>query len=463
MIASFVGSMVAYGLMGVAWSLWVVCVARVLVGVMKQTTTLATAYIAEITNPDERTAAMAKLSTMTGVGFILGPMMGSLLARYNLRFPFLLSAALFAIDIVVCVFFLPNVKPDPTLNIVFDPTCPITGKRGVCIASQSEKEDKEIAEAHVKPLAEASGEEVVNWLEDLGFGTQETLSKLKKKSGKAVLELSTAELASLIELKELYLPVFERSLEAAKRVGIPGSSPAPEKEKAKPAAPSGVTPATKQGLLSSAKETVSNVWVTLQAVRQRPKLFKVLMHSLLTTTGLLILESTMLLFLQLKFGLEAKSNGFIMAYSGVLGVVTNMFLVARTIRYLGGEEKALAFALMTAAFGSVIVAFAPTLNYFLLGLAPFTFGVYVSKTCLVVLMTQMSPKDKRGSYLGVLNSLEAGARVLVPSFSGILLEINPAIPCTVSGVIFAVLILGWQGTKFVPVPIPNPPSAKKQN
>lgn len=164
MIASFVGSMLAYGLMGVAWSLWVVCVARVMVGVMKQTTTLATAYISEITNPDERTGAMAKLSTMTGMGFIVGPILGSIMARYSLRLPFLLSAALFAIDIIVCVVFLPNVKPDPNLNIMFDPTCPITGKRGVCIASQSEKEDKELVEAHTKPFAEANGTEVAAWV-----------------------------------------------------------------------------------------------------------------------------------------------------------------------------------------------------------------------------------------------------------------------------------------------------------
>lgn len=54
---------------------------------------------------------MAKLSSVIGVGFIFGPLLGSLLSRYHLRLPLVISALLFLLDVIAGFLFLPETQP----------------------------------------------------------------------------------------------------------------------------------------------------------------------------------------------------------------------------------------------------------------------------------------------------------------------------------------------------------------
>lgn len=89
---------------------------RAQVGLVKQTTTVGQAYISDITTPAERTGDFALMTTVVGIGFVVGPAFGSLFARIHLRLPFFVAAALFLLDILCTVFFLKDsTRPaDPT-------------------------------------------------------------------------------------------------------------------------------------------------------------------------------------------------------------------------------------------------------------------------------------------------------------------------------------------------------------
>lgn len=52
------GSCLGYGMLGVAGDLPTLMFARILVGIVKQTQTLSTAYISEVTTPVQRTQAL---------------------------------------------------------------------------------------------------------------------------------------------------------------------------------------------------------------------------------------------------------------------------------------------------------------------------------------------------------------------------------------------------------------------
>jgi MFS family permease len=116
LLVSMIGHAGAYLLMGFADSLWLLALSRVLSGVTSANLAAAYAYIADITTPDERAAAMGKISAAFGLGFAVGPAIGGLLAggdtmaEANLLRP-AVAAALFSLAAAAAVWrFLPETQ-----------------------------------------------------------------------------------------------------------------------------------------------------------------------------------------------------------------------------------------------------------------------------------------------------------------------------------------------------------------
>ncbi len=81
---------------------------RTLAGVTGASLTVATAYIADITQEGERAGAFGRMNACFGIGFIAGPVLGGLAGSYALRAPFFLAAALNGVSALLCVFALPE-------------------------------------------------------------------------------------------------------------------------------------------------------------------------------------------------------------------------------------------------------------------------------------------------------------------------------------------------------------------
>ena len=77
-----------YILMAMAPSLWWLFVGRVISGVTSSTYGTAGAYIADVTPPEQRAAKFGMLGVAFGIGFIVGPSLGGVLAGVTLRAPF---------------------------------------------------------------------------------------------------------------------------------------------------------------------------------------------------------------------------------------------------------------------------------------------------------------------------------------------------------------------------------------
>ncbi len=91
-----------------ATSLWLLLIGRLLGGALSANLAVATAYVADITAPEERAARFGKLGAAFGVGFILGPVIGGVLGEYDLRLPFLCAAGLSGLNVLYGVFVLPE-------------------------------------------------------------------------------------------------------------------------------------------------------------------------------------------------------------------------------------------------------------------------------------------------------------------------------------------------------------------
>jgi DHA1 family tetracycline resistance protein-like MFS transporter len=105
------GSAVSYLAFGLAGSLVVLFAARILAGVMSAHIGVAQAYVADVTPPEKRARGMGLIGAAFGLGFIFGPAIGGVLARYGAAVPFLGAAALTAANGVLAVFLLPESLP----------------------------------------------------------------------------------------------------------------------------------------------------------------------------------------------------------------------------------------------------------------------------------------------------------------------------------------------------------------
>lgn len=85
-----------YVIMALAGSIWLLLIGRFVGGVTAATQATASAYMADISTPEERTKNFGLVGAAFGAGFVIGPLMGGFLAEYGTRAPFWAAAFLAA-------------------------------------------------------------------------------------------------------------------------------------------------------------------------------------------------------------------------------------------------------------------------------------------------------------------------------------------------------------------------------
>src|SRR5437867_2512601 len=93
-LLSCLGLGLDYFIMALAPTVGWLFLGRVLSGITASSFTTSFAYIADVTEPDERARRFGMLGAAFGVGFILGPAVGGLLGGISLRAPFWAAGAL---------------------------------------------------------------------------------------------------------------------------------------------------------------------------------------------------------------------------------------------------------------------------------------------------------------------------------------------------------------------------------
>ena len=90
-------------------ALWLVLLSRVIAGVCGANITVAQAYIADITPPEQRSAKMGLVGMAFGLGFILGPAIGGFASKYwGITAPGWVAASLCALNFFSALVRLPE-------------------------------------------------------------------------------------------------------------------------------------------------------------------------------------------------------------------------------------------------------------------------------------------------------------------------------------------------------------------
>lgn len=109
LLLSLLGFGIDYIILAVAPTYGWLFIGRVIAGMTGASFTTATAYIADV-SPDETTRAknFGMIGAAFGLGFVLGPALGALLATWGIRAPFYAAAALCLLNCLYGYFLLPE-------------------------------------------------------------------------------------------------------------------------------------------------------------------------------------------------------------------------------------------------------------------------------------------------------------------------------------------------------------------
>lgn len=87
LVISLFGAAIGYSLFGVGGALWVFFVSRIVAGFTGGNLTAAQAYIADVSSDEDRAKNFGLVGAAFGIGFILGPSLGGVLAKISLTAP----------------------------------------------------------------------------------------------------------------------------------------------------------------------------------------------------------------------------------------------------------------------------------------------------------------------------------------------------------------------------------------
>jgi len=111
LLFSMIAFSIDYGLMALAPTLAWLFLGRAIAGIAGALYSPANAVLADVTPPEKRGATFGLMGAGFGLGFILGPAIGGLLAGFGTRAPFIAAASIAALNALWMAFWLPETLP----------------------------------------------------------------------------------------------------------------------------------------------------------------------------------------------------------------------------------------------------------------------------------------------------------------------------------------------------------------
>lgn len=179
----------------------------------------------------------------------------------------------------------------------------------------------------------------------------------------------------------------------------------------------------------------------LLAALRRPFTGSLLISRFVFGVAFAMLQTIFSLYALTKFGLSATQTGFILAYVGVLAVITQGFLVGQLTRSVREDVLILGCA---ALHGVSLVAWgwAPTVPLMLISMAPVAFSGGMLNTLLTSTLTKAVDKTETGGILGFSTAIESSTRIIAPIAGGALIaQLGPWAPGLVGGLMMAGLVI----------------------
>jgi MFS transporter, DHA1 family, tetracycline resistance protein len=111
LILSQCGTFVGFIILALANSLWVIFLSRIIDGLTAGNLSLAQAYIADVTTPENRAKSFGVIGVAFGIGFLIGPATSGFLSQFGYAYPIFTAAFLSMCSIICTSTLLPKAEP----------------------------------------------------------------------------------------------------------------------------------------------------------------------------------------------------------------------------------------------------------------------------------------------------------------------------------------------------------------
>lgn len=106
LLVCLLGSAIGYFVFGLGGALWVLFAGRIIEGITGGSISTIFAYFADIIPREQRTKYFGWMSAIVGVGTVIGPTLGGLLAKFDYSVPMYFGAIITLLNVVYGFFFM---------------------------------------------------------------------------------------------------------------------------------------------------------------------------------------------------------------------------------------------------------------------------------------------------------------------------------------------------------------------
>ena len=147
LLGTIAGTTLALALLAVASSIPMLFAARLLAGIFAANFSVASAYVSDVTPPEQRTGRMALLGACFAIGFTLGPALAGPLSLIGVHAPIVVAASLSAANLVFA--WLRLAEPEKLDATASDADAPLEAVRSSRFAALSDPRVRAIALANL--------------------------------------------------------------------------------------------------------------------------------------------------------------------------------------------------------------------------------------------------------------------------------------------------------------------------
>lgn len=108
LMVCLLGSAIGYLVFGIGGALWILFAGRIIEGITGGSIGTIFAYFADIIPPEQRTKYFGWVSAVVGVGTVIGPTVGGLLAKIDYSAPMYFGAIITLVNVMYGFFFMPE-------------------------------------------------------------------------------------------------------------------------------------------------------------------------------------------------------------------------------------------------------------------------------------------------------------------------------------------------------------------
>jgi len=168
---------------------------------------------------------------------------------------------------------------------------------------------------------------------------------------------------------------------------------------------------------------------------QRPGVADALIIRLLMGLAIIMFRQSLALVLTYRFNLAADRLGFAFSYQAILYSIAYGALVPVLTR-LRSDAALTSLGFGGMAVGSVLCAMSPSLEWFVVAMAPMVFSAAVTRTASTTLITHLVPQQEVGQMIALADIVFSVSRMTAPAVTGFLMQtlghVAPLLCCTLA-------------------------------